>query len=63
MATAIEGCIVLGMDGNLVRYQKKCEKCGYVDSSKLKTGTVFTTWHGSFNCPKCKNHQKMTIKV
>ena len=63
MATAVEGCIVRGKDGNLVRYQKKCEKCGYVDSSELKTGAVFSTWHGSFVCPKCKNNQKMTIKA
>lgn len=63
MAVAVSGCVVIGTNGDVATYQKKCDKCGHVESSKLKTPTRSKIYNGSFVCPKCKNHQKIVIRM
>lgn len=65
MAVAIQGAVILEQKGNMMKYCKKCERCGFVESN-IKTNTQQPGSHGklttSFQCPKCKNNQRVEIQ-
>lgn len=57
---AIEGCIIKSCDKNLMRYYKKCEKCGNVEVGC--TTAANSNLVSSFRCSKCGNMQKLRIE-
>ena len=63
-AYAIQGAVVTKSDGSSMAYYKKCEACGYVDTtshvqtSAPRKGEVFDTY---FLCSKCQNNQRLKI--
>lgn len=64
MAVALSGAVIIEQKGSQMKYKRKCEKCGWVDSSTVSTSAPFknstTTTH--FFCLKCKNKQKIVIQ-
>jgi hypothetical protein len=61
--SAISGAVIVGQEGDTVKYQKKCEACGKVDSvTQPWTSSSGGTLSTSFYCPKCKKLQKLAIK-
>ena len=64
MVVAEQGCIIVEDKGTLMKYKKKCEKCGYVETGGGTLTTAprqFQKSTTSFKCPKCKNMQKVVI--
>lgn len=64
MVVAEQGCIIVEDKGTLMKYKKKCEKCGYVETGGGTLTTAprqFQKRTTSFKCPKCKNMQKVVI--
>jgi len=62
--TAIQGAIITSQDGSEVySYKKKCEACGNIDSSSVRTGsTAGSTTRTTFFCKECGNTQDVEIK-
>lgn len=64
MVVAEQGCIIVEDKGTMMKFKKKCERCGFV---KTGGGTLTTAPRkfqkrtSSFKCPKCKNMQKVVI--
>lgn len=65
MAVVIQGAIIFEEKGNMMKYCKKCESCGFVESN-IKTNVQQPGPRSklitSFRCPKCKNNQKVEIQ-
>lgn len=65
MAVALSGAVLLGDDGRMIRYQKKCERCGHLDPGSTLTqaprGSSVTLTSG-FMCPKCRSHNEVRIR-
>lgn len=65
MAIALSGVVMIDDDGQMMRYQKKCENCG-----ALQPGTVYTqatqgsntTLQSSFMCFKCGRQSDIRIR-
>jgi ribosomal protein S27AE len=57
----LTGGVMLSQNGVVVRYRKKCLRCGYVDTSvtsmQIKPGVTRVR----FNCPKCSKSQEIVI--
>ena len=58
------GAIVIREDERGVHWRKKCDRCGFVDSSthisnKLQPHTTLRA--GSFCCPKCSHQSEVAI--
>jgi hypothetical protein len=58
---SIKGGILSGQDGIIVRFRKKCETCGYADTSlttmKIRTGCSRV----NFFCRKCRKNRVVEI--
>jgi ribosomal protein S27AE len=56
------GAIVLGHDGRVVQFRKKCRNCGHVDTTRstlpIRNGISRT----NFFCPKCKKSSDVEIR-
>ena len=64
MVVAEQGCFIVEDKGTLMKYKKKCEKCGYVETGGGTLTTAprkFQKRTAYFKCPKCKNMQKVII--
>ena len=61
-AEAVRGAIIMSVDGTLVRFRKKCIKCGHEDNSKstipMRNGSTRT----GFYCPKCRKLRDVEIR-
>lgn len=58
------GCVVVREDGARVHWKKKCDACGYVDSStnvstKPNPGSMLTA--GYVQCFKCQHQSEVCI--
>jgi len=65
MAVAISGCVITKQNDTTMKYKKKCDKCGFVESIEHNTQLVkhSSTKHtSSFRCPKCKTMNKVIIQ-
>jgi hypothetical protein len=63
-AVALSGAVVVENNGAMIRWKKKCEKCGWVDGSTTSQTSPSrnATTSTSFSCPKCKNHQSVKLQ-
>jgi hypothetical protein len=63
-AVALTGAVIIEQKGNTIRWKKKCEKCGWVDSSTTSQSAPSrnATSSSGFSCPKCKNRQNVKIQ-
>ena len=64
MVVAEQGCFIVEDKGTLMKYKKKYEKCGYVETGGGTLTTAprkFQKRTTSFKCPKCKTMQKVVI--
>lgn len=61
VAIALQGAVVTDVSKTILKYEKKCEKCGNLSGSVI-TGFFVGNRSASFICPKCKNRQKILIK-
>lgn len=61
-ATAVRGVVIVGQDGEMVRFKKKCEKCGQLAGSAnkmpIKSGVIRTNYF----CPKCRKTGEVVIQ-
>ncbi len=59
---SIKGGIISNQDGRMVRYRKKCLKCGLDDRSistmQIRSGVTRL----NFFCPKCRKNQQVEIQ-
>ncbi len=65
MAVALSGAVIIEQKGSQMKYKRKCEKCGWVNTSTVTTGSPMNktnTTTSYFSCPKCRNNQKIVIK-
>ena len=61
--SALEGAVIIKSDTSTgaVKYKKKCEKCGKVDSTTVSTYINSGTMNSSFYCSNCKSVQNVRI--
>jgi hypothetical protein len=57
----LKGGIILSQDSHVVRYRKKCLKCGYLDSSVATALIRYGVTRGDFYCPKCRKTQPVEV--
>lgn len=57
MAVGLTGCIVVEDRGSIIKYQKKCDSCGY-----LVPGAKGSKLSSSFRCPKCGRNVQMLLQ-
>jgi hypothetical protein len=61
-AVALMGAVIVEDQGDVIVYQKKCEKCGRVDSSRTTTPKQSGVMSGFFPCVHCRNQQDIRIR-
>ncbi|MBI3410921.1 MAG: DUF4339 domain-containing protein [Planctomycetes bacterium] len=61
-ATGVRGVMLIGQDGEIVRYKKKCIKCGYLDLCASKMAIKSGTIRGTFFCPKCRKTGEVVMQ-
>jgi ribosomal protein S27AE len=59
----VKGGVILSQDGLVLRYRKKCLRCGYADTSMATTPIRNGVTRGTFFCPKCKKSQQVEIQA
>lgn len=63
MAAALSGCVIVGQDGKIVKYKKKCNFCGWLDSTTSAWGaTPGCKLNSAFYCFKCKKKSDVIIQ-
>lgn len=62
LAKAVSGAVITSQDGEIVRYRKKCIKCGHKDSSDTVTPIQNGLTRVAFFCPTCKKLREATIE-
>ncbi len=64
MATALAGCVIVEEKDNMIKYKKKCEKCGALDGGATLTAAPSpgSRKQNVFVCPKCKAKNQYIIK-
>jgi hypothetical protein len=60
-ATAVSGAVIIGQDGESVRYRKKCSKCRHTSSSITTMPITNEVTRVSFFCPKCRKLRDVVI--
>lgn len=64
LAVGLTGCIVVEDRGSIIKYQKKCDGCGYLVPGATMTGAGAkgSKLSSSFRCPKCGRNVKMLLQ-
>lgn len=64
MATALTGCVIVEQNNMTMRYKKKCEMCGFLESGQTLTALIKpgSKLSSAFLCPKCKRQNKILIQ-
>lgn len=64
MAVGLAGCIVVEDRGSIIKYQKKCDSCGYLVPRAVMTGAGAkgSKLSSSFCCPKCGRNVKLLLQ-
>ena len=64
MAVALSGCVITEEKGKLIKYVRKCEKCGHLLPGQTSTSISIkgSKKTASFTCPKCKTKNKIIIQ-
>jgi hypothetical protein len=58
----LTGGVITSQDGQVVRYRKKCLKCGYMDTNVATALIRYGTARADFYCPKCRKSQPVRIE-
>ena len=64
MSIALSGWVIIEEKHNILRYCRKCEKCGNT-SATYTTASIkgkYTKRKTSFRCSKCGNKQEVVIQ-
>lgn len=59
---ALTGAIIVGQDGRVVRFRKKCTACGHEDSSWATQPILSGMMRAGFFCPKCRKHREVQLR-
>ena len=59
----VKGGVIQSQDGLVLRYRKKCLRCGYADTSLATMAIRSGVTRGAFFCPKCKKSQQVEIQA
>lgn len=67
MVTALSGCVIMGVQNNMVTYYKKCNYCQtseyeikpYQQTEWIDEGIVSLE---EYYCPKCEKRSKVKLK-
>lgn len=64
MAVGLTGCIVVEDRGSIIKYQKKCDYCGYLvpGVTMRGAGVKGSKLNSSFRCPKCGKNVKVLLQ-
>ena len=64
MAVGLAGCIVVEDRGSIIKYQKKCDSCGYLLPGVTMTsaGAKGSKLSSSFCCPKCGRNVRILLQ-
>lgn len=64
MAVGLTGCVIVEDRGNIFKYQKKCDACGYLVPGATLTGAGAkgSKLSTSFRCPKCGKMVKVLLQ-
>jgi hypothetical protein len=57
----VKGAVILSQDGQVVRYRKRCVKCGQVDTSVATALIRHGITRADFYCPKCRKTHPVEI--
>jgi hypothetical protein len=63
MVSALSGAVIVKIDGNLLTYRQKCDKCGTLGalSPTIQKPTGRATHQNYFRCFNCGNNQDIRI--
>ncbi len=61
-ATAVRGAVLIGQDGEMVQYKKKCTRCGTEESTRSTMRITIGTSRAQFFCPKCRKMSDVLIQ-
>jgi hypothetical protein len=61
-ATAGRGAVIVGQDGTVVRFKKRCTKCSHEDTSWTTMRIVNGMMTSSFFCPNCKKKRDVEVR-
>ncbi len=61
-ALAVRGAVISSQDGEFVHFRKKCDKCGYEDTSRTSMRIRNGTSRENFFCPKCRKAREVRIQ-
>jgi hypothetical protein len=61
-AVALRGAIIFSQDGRVVRFKKKCPKCGHEDPSRGTLPIRPGMTRASFFCRKCRKSRQVEIQ-
>jgi hypothetical protein len=59
----VKGGVIQSQDGLVLRYRKKCLRCGYADTSMATMSIRSGVTRGNFFCPKCRKSQQVEIQA
>ena len=65
MAIALSGCVIVDNGSSLMKYKKKCERCGYILPGTVSMAQVkgkYSQFRSGFRCPKCGTQNKVLIQ-
>lgn len=61
-ATGVSGAVIISQDGEMVRYRKKCSRCGYEDVCRSTMRITQGATRENFFCPKCRKRSEVIIQ-
>ncbi|HEV3261767.1 MAG TPA: DUF4339 domain-containing protein [Gemmataceae bacterium] len=61
-AMAVRGALIVGQDGTVVHYRKKCTACGYEDVCRSRMPIRNGMTRVPFFCPKCRKVRQVEIQ-
>ncbi len=61
-ATGVRGAVIISQDGEMVRYRKKCSRCGYEDVCRSTMKITQGVTRENFFCPKCRKMGEVVIQ-
>lgn len=61
-AVVVSGAVIVNQDGTVVRYRKKCTKCGQEDGNTASMPIPSGMTRASFFCPKCRKLRDVQIQ-
>jgi GYF domain 2 len=59
----VKGGVIQSQDGLVLRYRKKCLRCGYADTSLATMAIRSGVTRGNFFCPKCRKSQQVEVQA